>query len=298
MKNIVITGGTGFFGMNLVEELLERGYFLTVTVRPGSEHNQRLPASERLTVIENDIGEIEKLPKLLENRIGGPIPEYDTFYHLAWRGGRNDIEAQLENVRDSLKALETAALLGCKRFICSGSQAEYGVTEGIITEEEPCCPVTAYGAAKASACYLTRVKAGQLGTDWIWGRIFSLIGKYEPFGRMLPDLIEKLRKGEEAHLSSCEQFWDYLDAKDAAKAFILLGEKGRAGEIYNVAAGARRKLREYVGETAEFFNKDAAIVYGDDPKPFISLRPSVEKLEKDTGWSPEIEFKRSLKWYT
>ena len=59
-----------------------------------------------------------------------------------------------------------------------------------------------------------------------------------------------------------------------------------------------KKLKEYVRQTADYFNKDAAIVYGDDPKPFISLRPSVEKLEKDTGWSPQIDFKRSLKWYT
>ncbi len=298
MKNIVITGGTGFFGINLVEALLEKGYFLTVTVRQGSEHNKRLPVSERLTVIENDIEEIDRLPELLKNRFGNSLPDYDTFYHLAWRGGRNDMAAQLKNVHDSLKALETAAALGCGRFICSGSQAEYGVKQGIITEEETCCPVNAYGAAKASACLLTKVRAGQLGTGWIWGRIFSLIGKYEPYGRMLPDLIEKLKKGEEAALSSCEQYWDYLDAKDAAEAFILLGEKGREGEIYNIAAGARRKLREYVRETADYFNKDAAIVYGDDPKPFISLRPSVEKLEKDTGWSPRIEFKRSLKWYT
>lgn len=298
MKNVIITGGTGFFGINLVEELLEKGYYLTVTVRQGSEHNKRLPDSDRLTVLENDIEEIERLPGLLKNRFGKSLPVYDTFYHLAWRGGRNDMAAQLKNVNASLKALESASALGCSRFICSGSQAEYGVKQGIITEEEPCFPVNAYGAAKASACFLTRVRAEQLGIGWIWGRIFSLIGKYEPFGRMLPDLIEKLKKGEEAGLSSCEQYWDYLDAKDAARAFILLGEKGRDGEIYNVAAGARQKLKEYVRQTADYFNKDAAIVYGDDPKPFISLRPSVEKLEKDTGWSPQIDFKRSLKWYT
>ena len=54
MKNVIITGGTGFFGINLVEELLEKGYYLTVTVRQGSEHNKRLPDSDRLIVLEND----------------------------------------------------------------------------------------------------------------------------------------------------------------------------------------------------------------------------------------------------
>ncbi len=298
MKNAIVTGGSGFFGINLVEMLLNKGYKLTVTARPGSGHNERLYGlGKGLTVIENDISDIRSLPVILGEKFKGNIPEYDTFFHLAWHGDRNDMSVQSGNISDTMNALETAAALKCRRFICSGSQAEYGVADGIISENLPPDPFSAYGAAKAAACHLTKVRAQQLGIDWIWARIFSLIGKYEPKGRMLPDLIDKLKRGEKAGLSSCEQYWDYLDAEDAAHAFILLGEKGRAGEIYNIANGDYRRLKEYTEEARQYFSKDTEIEYGEPPSPFVSLKPSVEKLKMDTGWSPVIEFERSLKWY-
>ena len=298
MKHIIVTGGTGFFGINLVTELLQRGYTVAVTVRPGSLHRGRLEGlGSGLTVIENDVGNIDELPVLLAERFGR-VPLYDTFYHLAWSGGRNDFTAQLQNISDTMKALEVAGELGCKRFICSGSQAEYGATTERIEETSPLKPFSAYGAAKVSACYLSRIRAEELKIDWIWGRIFSLIGRYEPDGRMLPDLIEKLKKGETVALSSCEQYWDYLDAEDAAKAFVLLGENGKAGEIYNIANGEYRRLKEFTEEVRAYFGDEASSVqYGEDPTPFVSLKPSVEKLKRDTGWRPEISFKESLKRY-
>ncbi len=300
MRNVIVTGGAGFFGANLVGRMSEKGYVLTVVVRPGSEHNKRFEEyyGSGLTLIENDISEIDKLPEKLNEIYGKTLPQYDAFYHLAWSGGRNDTEAQLKNITDTLNALETAAYLGCKRFICSGSQAEYGMTgDEIITEDTDLNPVSAYGAAKIAACFMTRVRAKELSVDWIWGRIFSLIGRYEPGGRMLPDLIESLKKGEQAKLSSCDQFWDYLDAKDAADAFIALGEKGVSGEIYNVANGDYHRLKQFTETVKGRFSPEADIVYGEAPDPYISLKPSIEKIKRDTGWRPETSFEESLGKY-
>ncbi len=323
MNNIILTGGAGFFGFNLVRRLIEKGYRLTVVVRPDSEHNQRLFElnSERLDIVEVDIEEIDRLPEKLSERLSqrlsGNLPErlyerpsgtqsalsqsgtpyYDTFYHLAWQGGRNDIKAQFRNVSDSLKALEAAKALGCRRFICSGSQAEYGAASEMITEQAPLAPFSAYGAAKASACYLTKVRAEQIGIEWVWGRIFSLIGSFEPKGRMLPDLIEKLKKGEKPELSSCTQYWDYLDAADAADAFIALGESGIPGEAYNIANGNYRVLKDYTEIVRERFSPGADISYGEPPSPFVSLKPSVEKIKRDTGWEPVTSFEESLDKY-
>ncbi|MCR4658500.1 MAG: NAD(P)-dependent oxidoreductase [Lachnospiraceae bacterium] len=300
MRNVIVTGGAGFFGANLVGRMSEKGYGLTVVVRPGSEHNKRFEEyyGTGITLIENDTGEIEKLPDKLNEIYGKTLPQYDTFYHLAWSGGRNDSEAQLKNVSDTMKALETAAGLGCKRFICSGSQAEYGLTGDVIIDEDTDLnPVSAYGAAKIAACFMTRIRAKELCVEWIWGRIFSLIGRYEPRGRMLPDLIDSLRRGEQARLSSCDQYWDYLDAEDAADAFIALGEKGVSGEIYNIANGDYHRLKHFTETVKRRFNPEAAIVYGDAPDPYISLRPSIEKIKRDAGWSPRISFEESLGKY-
>ena len=141
-------------------------------------------------------------------------------------------------------------------------------------------------------------QARECGMDFIWARIFSLIGKYEPHGRMLPDLIWSLKANLPFNLSSCEQNWDYLDAEDAAQALRLLAEKGRSGEVYDIARGDNRTLREYVEEVADILGADKSLLhFGDRADPFIELNPSIEILQQDTGWSASVSFKNSVLKY-
>lgn len=297
MKRVIVTGAAGFFGIHATEAFLRHGCEVVAVARPGSLHNERLYSlhSPLLSVVECDMAEIGRLPALLTEN-GIPVDGYDTFCHLAWAGGRNDLDAQVKNIDNSLQALRSAEELHCRRFIGAGSQAEYGETgDTVITEETVTKPFSAYGAAKVSACSLTRVLAAELSIEWIWCRIFSLIGRFEPKGRMLPDLIRKLRTGEEIVLSCCEQYWDYLDADDAAEALAALLEKGRAGEIYHIANGDYRPLKEYTEKARELIAPGVTIRYGAAPKPFVSLRPSVEKLRKDTGFVPRVSFEESIK---
>ena len=171
-----------------------------------------------------------------------------------------------------------------------GSQAEYGICDIIIDEGVTPDPISAYGAAKTAAMYLTKRRAEQLDIEWIWGRIFSLYGDLEPSGRMLPDLIDSLISDKDINLSSCEQYWDYLHVRDAADAIVLLGEKGHSGEIYNIANGSYRLLRDFVEEAKDLFPYKGKITYGKKADPFVSLRPDVTKLKEHTSWKPEIGF--------
>lgn len=296
MKTAVVTGAAGFAGFSLVVNLLKHEYNVYAIVRPNSQHNERLKNTninriasiksslidEKLRVVEVDASDYIQLPEKIHDKC-------DVFFHLSWSGKRDDFEEQQKNIDWCINTVEAAKKLGCSKFICTGSQAEYGVKQGIITEDLFPEPINAYGAAKLAALYLTKRKAEQLGLDWIWARIFSLYGLYEPPGRMLPDLINSLARGEKVYLTDCSQYWDYLEVEDAAEALIALAEKGNSGEIYNVANGAYRPLREYV-ELMRKFSKGGQIVYGDKATPYISLRPSIDKINTHTGWKPKHQF--------
>ena len=273
----IVTGAAGFAGYHVTTHLLEHGYEVYAVVRPGSSHNDRLNKNnKRLHIVELDCKDYSQIAESINEQC-------DIVFHLAWAGGRDDFYEQYANIEAAVQVVETAAKLGCKRLIGIGSQAEYGIVEGLITEDLKPNPINAYGAAKVAAMQLTKRRCEQLGIEWIWGRIFSLYGKYEPAGRMLPDLIRKLKNGETVCLSDCTQNWDYLDASDAAEAIIALGETGHAGEIYNIANGDYRPLKEFVEEVRTEINK-GNVVFGDRANPFISLQPCVEKIYKDTGW--------------
>ncbi|MBP3297961.1 MAG: NAD-dependent epimerase/dehydratase family protein, partial [Lachnospiraceae bacterium] len=242
--------------------------------------------------IELDGESLKNLPKYLQEGA-------DYFFHLLWGGGRYDFAAQQKNIRYTITAVEIAAQLGCKRILCTGSQAEYGaVKDELILEERRPLPYCAYGAAKTAAYYMGRYRAEELGIEWIWGRIFSLIGRYEPQGRMLPDLVLKLKENKDVQLSSCLQNWDYLDASDAAEAMIALAEKGKSGEIYNIANGNYHPLRYYVEQARVILGSESKVFYGKDPEPYISLQPSVEKIRRDTGWMAVTGFADSIAQYS
>lgn len=289
LKNYIVTGAAGFLGRSFTEWLMQaEDVHVYAVVRPNSPHNARLTPSERLTIVPADLSEYARLDEM----IGTPC---DVFFHLAWQGGRYDFAAQYGNIADTLGALEAAARLGCRRFICTGSQAEYGRQTALITEETCPHPADVYGAAKLAACALTRIRAAELGIEWIWARVFSVYGRNEPEGRMLPALVKSLRAGQPFTLSSSGvQNWDYLYDADAAAAFLALAERGRAGEIYNIAHGAYRPLREFVEEARAAIAPQCDVVYGTSDAGVFSLQPSVEKIRRDTGWTATTGFKESL----
>jgi len=285
LKNYIVTGAAGFLGCNLVERLMqEDDVHIYAVVRPDSPHNVRFMPSERLTIVPADLSEYARLDEMIDEAC-------DVFFHLAWQGGRDDFAAQYGNIADTLGALEAAARLGCKRFICTGSQAEYGRQTSLITEETCPHPACAYGAAKLAACALSRQRAADLGVAWIWGRVFSLYGRYEQEGRMLPALVNSLRLEQPFALSSSgAQNWDYLYAADAADALLALAKRGRAGEIYNIAHGGYRPLRDYIEEARAVIAPQCDVTYGAADADVFSLQPSVEKIQRDTGWMPVTDF--------
>ena len=286
MKKAIVTGAAGFAGCNLVEALLKKGYFVYAIVRPQSSHNARLHETAHLKIIVCDMRDYAELPEKIQEKC-------DVFYHLAWQGGRHDFEAQYKNSAVALIALESAQKVGCKRFVCTGSQAEYGPQGDMITEPTFPNPVDAYGAVKLATNILTKQRAKELNIEWIWGRIFSLYGKYEPFGRMLPDLIKSLKEGIEFKLSAATQMWDYLYSSDGAEALIALGEKGQSGEIYNIANGNSRPLKEFVEIVRNEINPDGKITYGQTPG--WAIQASVDKIYRDTGWSAQIDFLEGIR---
>lgn len=291
-KHAIVTGSAGFTGSILVKHLLNQNIEVYAIVRPGSPHNKRLNFDHsNLHVIELTPDKYDKLPIIIDQKC-------DIFFHLMWISDRST-ELQALNVTYTINAINAAYSCGCHRFICTGSQAEYGIVAPniLMNEDLKLSPITTYGQAKVEACRKSHKIASSLNIDWIWTRIFSLIGENEPKGRMLPDLYLSLKERKAMALSSCRQNWDYLNVHDAADALIALAEHGRSGEIYNIAYGSYMPLIEYTERLKNIVYPSSVLTYGDDPNPYISLQPSIDKIKKDTGWSPIKSFEESVQDY-
>ena len=295
MRRAIVTGATSFVGHELVRQLLGDGALVYAVARPGSPNLAVLQDCGHAELISLDLQELERLPDL--------ISQADVFYHLGWDGSgaknRAQADIQQENVAHALRAVWTAHALECKRFVFTGSQAEYGPQDSVFQEDIPCLPVTEYGKAKLEAGRKACELARSLGMTYVHGRIFSVYGPEDHPWTLISDCIRKFSKGEEVALSSCEQMWNYLFVEDAARAIIALSvaDLHDINPVYNIAGTDTRILREFVEELHALMGKRGKPCYGSRPasleKPY-SMVPDVQKLMNATGWMPLASFREGI----
>ncbi len=285
MKRAIVTGAAGFVGLNLVEELLRQDYRVLAIVRPHSAHNARLPQDGRLAVRELEMKDLVRLADWPLSEWAGAL-----FFHLAWGGQRDDFDRQYQNIEGTLAALRQARELSCRRFICTGSQAEYGACTDRLTEEHELVPQNAYGACKVAACQLSRLLAGKSGIEWVWLRLFSVYGKYEPPHTLVSYLRACKEANKSPQLGAARQNWDFLRGEDAARAIVAAAERGKDGAIYNVAQGDYRPLREFIEQWRDKYAPSLSLHFDEKAKNPVSLQPDITRLVRDTGWKPQFDF--------
>lgn len=302
MKKVVMTGPTGSIGIALIQQCIAQGIRVLAIVRPHSKRTDRIPCSPLVQVLACSLDTLCDLDEKALERAGVESFDYDVCYHFAWEAtigsGRNDMKLQTANIGYALDAVALAARLGCHTFVGAGSQAEYGRWEEKLSEYTPTFPESGYGVAKLCAGAMTRLECIRLGMRHVWARILSVYGPGDGEQTMISTVIRKLLAGEIPALTAGIQQWDYLHCRDAANAMYLLGEKGRDGSIYCVGSGNARPLREYIEILRDCINPALALDFGAvayGPQQIMYLCADIEKLTRDTGFIPEVDFEDGIR---
>ena len=288
----VITGATSMIGAALIEECLNSGTEILAVVRRNTSKISRIPQSELIRVEYADIDQF--------GQVCGDSKPYDVFYHLAWantdKAHRDDPVLQEENIKATLEAVELANRLGCKKFIGAGSQAEYGIVDGVISPDTEPHPVISYGMAKLSAGMLSRRLCEMYGMTHIWGRIFSVYGRNDSEETMLNYAISQFIKGETAKFSAATQMWNYLHESDAGKMLFLLGKNNVRSGIYCIAGDGSRPLKEYIEIMKNAYGENAMCEFAekDDTKRAVSLQPDISGLTESIGFRPQVTFQEGI----
>lgn len=284
---VVITGASCFIGKPLTEKLLEQGNKVYAVVRNPEKITIKDP---KLEIIRCSMNEYPMLVNMIDESI-------DVFYHLAWNGTRGadrlNEDMQRKNTVNSLNAVRIAHELGAKVFVGIGSQAEYGNCEGVVTEEYPTAPTTAYGKQKLEVCIKGRQMADELGMKFLWPRIFSAYGIGDFEGTLVISSLRKMLRNEPVQLSACTQLWDFLNLRDVVSALIVLPD-AESG-IYNLASGEHRVLREFVEEMKRISGSSSQLLYGTNQNSVVvSFMPNSDKLKKAINWQPQVGFEAGI----
>lgn len=309
---IVATGATSFVGRAVVQELLRRGHTVVAVLRENSSRHDLLKVDgefpSNLIIMEKDLGSLNELPGDMAK--AGYEPSADVFIQMGWRGAGSDSrkrpEIQEESVGDALAAIHAAKELGCRRFIFTGSQAEYGVHSTLMDENTECRPTSPYGEAKLKVRYEAEAKCRELGLDFGHVRIFSTYGPGDHPWSLISTLTKTLLEGGEMSLSACTQKWNFVYIDDAGRAIASLAEcqcEGgllAAGPVFNLGGpmDETAPLREFVEKVYKLCGEKGSLHYGvmnPNAEGVVNLIPDISRLSALTGWQPEVRFEEGIK---
>ena len=231
-----------------------------------------------------------------------PAPLIDAWVHFAWDGvgsaGRSDTNIQIENIQNAKKVYLYAKLLGARKFLFAGSQAEYGIGNHRVP-----MPVSPYGKAKlafgrwATEQSLLSEIYDDAPMQFIHMRIYSVYGSGDHETSLVNTVLRAALRHEAITLGPCEQRWNYLEIHDLARAILILlcSEDTRTG-IYDIAGSDSRMLKKYVIAMNAIAGDGAELRFGtraNNAEGAANMSPEILKLQR-LGFHQEISFEAGI----
>lgn len=301
-RKVLVTGGSGFIGRNLIADLVADGHEVACLARTSS----RVPAvPRRAAAAFAATRSIRQTGSFADIVRAGP---FDVVYHLAAAGvhpGERDpailVEANIARTADMARA---AAEWGAA-LIITGTFSEYidPVDATPIREDAPLQSRRLYGATKAAGSLAALAIGEALAMRLAVCRLFNIYGIGEADHRLLPALLRRLKRGEAVPLTSGEQIRDFLWVRDVVAvlrrvADRLLQSPEQERLVLNVCSGEGRSVKEFSLATCAVLGADPALLkFGVQPMrpddvPVIVGDPAL--LMAMTGWRPPLPFAEAL----
>lgn len=286
-KKVLVTGGTGFIGRNVVEELINRGYEVHSLVFPPF-----VPDRKELFQYEMNLMDSAAVEEFFKKH------QFENLIHLAWYVGKgcHNSNLNLDWVNVSLHILKCFCENGGKIFTGAGTVSEYEYKYGYLIEDTtPTDPQTMYGNCKNAFYNIAKVYCRQNDIKFKWPRIFNLYGPNEKPQRLMPSVINSCIKGEDVKVSDCLKFQDYLHVTDTARGIVDVFESDIEGAV-NICSAQPVQLRNIVKKIAEITNFKGKICWGAVPAAFGDeiVVGNNEKL-KSLGWEQQYSLEEGLK---
>jgi len=306
----LITGGAGFIGSNFLRSIVFDNHPLPLSeirvldklTYSGSKTNLKGIPSETFEFIEGDICD----PQIVDSAISG----VDIVFHFA---AESHVDRSIEssriffetNVVGTQTLLQASLNKNVARFIHVSTDEVYGsIQEGSWVEEFPLSPNSPYSASKASSDLVCLAYERTYGMNISITRCSNNYGPNQFPEKVIPLFVTNLIEGKKVPLyGGGGNIRDWLHVSDHCKGLMLVAERGKSGEIYNIGGGEELENIQLTRIILEAFG------LGDDWIEHVPDRRGhdhrysvdISKAQRELGYKPSIGFKdgiqQTVSWY-
>tara|TARA_Y100001970_G_scaffold199595_1_gene242775 strand:+ start:10207 stop:11172 length:966 start_codon:yes stop_codon:yes gene_type:complete len=314
MTNILVTGGTGFLGSNLVSRLITENHQVTVFDNNFRGSFENLNKNQNLKLINGDIRNIDQIAKSLEN--------IDVVFHLAFINGtkyfyQNPSLVMEVGIKGMINLLDSIKKFDVKKIILASSSEVYQNPKDIPTKENVECiipdvqnPRYSYGGSKMINELLLLHHENTKLIDKIIFRPHNIYGPKMGWEHVIPELIKKIYvASNNLKNKSCaieiqgsgRETRSFCFIDDAIDSLLILKDKGKDNEIYNIGNDYEISILKLINLIKEYLKIELSIKNINLTKGSAIRRcPDLKKI-KNLGFSNKVNIEEGLKktidWY-
>lgn len=313
MQKVLITGGCGFIGTNLVRFILDNrpDWSLVnldlLTYAGNLENTDGLEKDYpgRYRFVRGDIADAPMVRELFEQE------RFDIVLNLA---AESHVDRSIEepgvfirtNIMGVQVLLDAAVATGVERFLHVSTDEVYGSlgADGQFHEQLPLKPNSPYSASKASADLLVRSYIKTFGLDAVITRCSNNYGPYQFPEKLIPLMTLNALGGKSLPVyGDGMNVRDWIYVTDHARGIVMVAEGGRTGEAYNMGGDAEKPNIEIVRTILHQLGKGEELIEYVTDRPGHDFRYAMDfsKIKNELGWEPQVTFEEGMKqtidWY-
>jgi UDP-glucose 4-epimerase len=292
-NNIIVTGGCGFIGSHLVDQLVNDNYNVYVIDDESAESNDVFYKNPKATYFKLDILEADKIDAFI-------FEKTRAIFHLAAESRigpaiKNPTKATTTNVMGTVKLLELCRTYNIDRFIYSSTSSVYGLTEKLPTDEQ--CEIDClnpYASTKFCGEEMIRVYTKLYGIDSCIFRYFNVFGERSPtkgiYSPVIGIFLNQLKNNTLLTIvGDGEQRRDFVHVHDIVQANILaFNHKEKInGSTFNVGSGVNYSMNEI----ASFISDNSIHIPFREGEARHTLA-NISKIKNVLDFNPRVDVKK------
>jgi dTDP-glucose 4,6-dehydratase len=308
---LLVTGGAGFIGSNLVRFLLHTTDAVVVNVDAltyaGNLQNlSDVENHERYHFVYGDINDHALIHRTIQQFGVNGIINCAAESHVD-RSIESAEPFLRTNVGGTLVLLEAARSMGVQRFVQVSTDEVYGSlgAEGLFTEQTPLAPNSPYSASKAGADCFVRSFVHTHGMNAVITRCSNNYGPFQFPEKLIPLMITNARHDKPLPVyGDGMQVRDWIHVDDHCRGIWAAFCKGVAGEVYNFGGRSERANIDVVKGILHRLQKPEQLITSVTDRPGHDRRYAIDcsKAERELGWTPQVSFEQGLdstvQWYS